>query len=252
MSKAEKTAEVEDVLSSIRRLIADGPRAVTEQSTPDDDTSDDGAKHVVDAKSDTDQPAGFVETLNASIAEITQDAPADDTEQPALSDAQTKAAHVTAFLETETEKAAEIIRPEESQPQKPVPFMLSPEMSANIKQFIPDPPLRSEDTELENTDTPATETDFKVPFQESHEKEAEEITMPDTVEDDETVLDAVSSTDAQEATPEQSIDEDMLREIVGEMVRAELQGDLGDRITRNVRKLVRREIHHALAARDFE
>ena len=48
------------------------------------------------------------------------------------------------------------------------------------------------------------------------------------------------------------IDEDMLREIVSEMVRSELQGELGDRITRNVRKLVRREIHRALASRDFE
>ncbi|MEM7440207.1 MAG: hypothetical protein AAF393_11455 [Pseudomonadota bacterium] len=48
------------------------------------------------------------------------------------------------------------------------------------------------------------------------------------------------------------IDEDMLREIVSDMVRSELQGELGDRITRNVRKLVRREIHRALASRDFE
>lgn len=48
------------------------------------------------------------------------------------------------------------------------------------------------------------------------------------------------------------VDEDMLREIVSEMVRSELQGELGDRITRNVRKLVRREIHRALASRDFE
>ena len=48
------------------------------------------------------------------------------------------------------------------------------------------------------------------------------------------------------------IDEALLREMLTEVVREELQGALGERITRNVRKLVRREIHRALAARDFD
>ncbi|MDQ2095582.1 hypothetical protein NOI20_15795 [Rhodobacteraceae bacterium 10Alg 79] len=48
------------------------------------------------------------------------------------------------------------------------------------------------------------------------------------------------------------LDEEMLRELVAEIVRQELQGSLGERITRNVRKLVRREIHRALTARDMD
>lgn len=48
------------------------------------------------------------------------------------------------------------------------------------------------------------------------------------------------------------IDEDQLKEMVSAMVRAELQGPLGERITRNVRKLVRREIHRALLTRDLD
>lgn len=48
------------------------------------------------------------------------------------------------------------------------------------------------------------------------------------------------------------LDEAMLRELVSDIVRQELQGALGERITRNVRKLVRREIHRALAAHDLE
>lgn len=44
------------------------------------------------------------------------------------------------------------------------------------------------------------------------------------------------------------LDETALRDLVGEIVRQELQGALGERITRNVRKLVRREIHRALSA----
>lgn len=48
------------------------------------------------------------------------------------------------------------------------------------------------------------------------------------------------------------LDEEALRDMVSEIVRQELQGALGERITRNVRKLVRREIHRALASQDFE
>lgn len=48
------------------------------------------------------------------------------------------------------------------------------------------------------------------------------------------------------------LDEEALRDLVSELVRDELQGALGERITRNVRKLVRREIHRALASMELE
>ena len=48
------------------------------------------------------------------------------------------------------------------------------------------------------------------------------------------------------------LDEDALREMVSEIVRQELQGALGERITRNVRKLVRREIQRALTSQTLE
>ncbi|MGJ8596353.1 hypothetical protein [Sulfitobacter sp.] len=54
------------------------------------------------------------------------------------------------------------------------------------------------------------------------------------------------------AADDQLIDEESLRDLVSEIVRAELQGALGERITRNVRKLVRREIHRALTAQEME
>ena len=40
--------------------------------------------------------------------------------------------------------------------------------------------------------------------------------------------------------------------LVADIVREELQGALGERITRNVRKLVRREIHRALTAQELD
>ena len=48
------------------------------------------------------------------------------------------------------------------------------------------------------------------------------------------------------------IDEETLRDMVCEIVREELQGALGERITRNVRRLVRREIHRALARQELD
>jgi hypothetical protein len=48
------------------------------------------------------------------------------------------------------------------------------------------------------------------------------------------------------------IDEEVLRDIVRDIIREELAGTLGERITRNVRKLVRVEINRALTAREFE
>jgi hypothetical protein len=40
--------------------------------------------------------------------------------------------------------------------------------------------------------------------------------------------------------------------MVTDIVRQELQGALGERITRNVRKLVRREIYRVLNSQEFE
>lgn len=46
------------------------------------------------------------------------------------------------------------------------------------------------------------------------------------------------------------IDREVLRRLVGEVLREELQGALGQRMTRNVRKLVRAEIRRALLEQD--
>ena len=48
------------------------------------------------------------------------------------------------------------------------------------------------------------------------------------------------------------VDEDALREIISDVVREELQGEMGKRITRNIRKLVRREIRIALATDELD
>ena len=92
----------------------------------------------------------------------------------------------------------------------------------------------------EDAETAATPTfsHHAKPAEDAHDAEAE-----DTLEDDDA---QVFSSD------EDVLDEDALRDLVADIVREELQGALGERITRNVRKLVRREIHRALAAQELE
>ena len=47
-------------------------------------------------------------------------------------------------------------------------------------------------------------------------------------------------------------DEDVLRELVRDILREELAGKMGERITRNIRKLVRAEIARSLATHEFD
>lgn len=49
----------------------------------------------------------------------------------------------------------------------------------------------------------------------------------------------------------QLVDPDALRALVGDMIREELQGEMGERITRNVRKLVRREINRVITEQEM-
>lgn len=63
---------------------------------------------------------------------------------------------------------------------------------------------------------------------------------------------AVTEAALDSLSPDEAVlDEASLRELVADIVREELQGALGERITRNVRKLVRREIHRAMAAQEL-
>ena len=61
-----------------------------------------------------------------------------------------------------------------------------------------------------------------------------------------------SSREASFAIDDAVLDEDALRELVSDIVRQELEGSLGERITHNVRKLVRRELQRAMAAKELE
>ena len=79
---------------------------------------------------------------------------------------------------------------------------------------------------------------------------AEAAVMADLAQDVEDKVDVTGL--FEEPTGGMLFDEDVLRELVRDMIREELAGTLGERITRNVRKLVRAEIARALAVHEFE
>jgi hypothetical protein len=52
--------------------------------------------------------------------------------------------------------------------------------------------------------------------------------------------------------PVVDLDEDTLRELIRDVLREELQGQMGERITRNIRKLVRAELARAVTLRNID
>ena len=60
----------------------------------------------------------------------------------------------------------------------------------------------------------------------------------------------VEADDSMPDAPE--LDEAMLRDMIRDVLREELQGPLGERITRNIRKLVRAEVHRAIDTQRFD
>jgi len=76
-------------------------------------------------------------------------------------------------------------------------------------------------------------------------------------DDDDTATDDFSWTDSapdpafaeRDAEPVSLLDEAVLRDLIRDVLREELQGAMGERVTRNLRKLVRAEIARSLTAR---
>lgn len=87
------------------------------------------------------------------------------------------------------------------------------------------------------------------------ELDTQETVSQTTIEEAETLDMAAfeeSEAETSDLFEDDLLDEGILRELVAEIVREELTGALGERITRNVRKLVRQEINRALAAQDLD
>ncbi len=311
MSDAGRKMDVEDVLSSIRRLVSEEARSVPEKRTPQSRPSAPASPAPVSVEPET--AAEPVSTMpvreklvltpafripgDPAVNEPVQDSPAkqeapEPTIQaihPVAEDSPVQPSPITP-AETASTTAGEPAPespfeanvaefPPKGEDIQTAPLDLSSiipslqelqEQAQKQKQHLEPVPELTENTEpaadVEPENEPAEEVSLD-PIETTPDIPAEppltaktEPVPEDTVEavsDPEPVaehpahsseFDAIDYT----AQTETYLDEEALRELVSEMVRSELQGELGDRITRNVRKLVRREIHRALASREFD
>jgi hypothetical protein len=216
MSEPKSTSEIEDVLSSIRRLVSEDLRPAP-------------APAAVAAGKLILTPALRV----VPPAEAPSDAPSDASAEAAIPD------------------------PAQAPASAPAP---SPDVGAVVSRLGAAVDADAEEWEAPDGDLSAWDGGDMPPR--LHLSPAGQGAMPSWVEDwaDQAEAevrarlerDLAEAAPAPEAPASLTFDEAVLRDLVRDILREELAGALGERITRNVRKLVRAEIARALAARDFD
>lgn len=249
MSEPLSSHEIEDVLSSIRRLVSEELRPVP-KAEPEVPVA--AAAVARDSKllltpalrvvSDSARPAApEVVAVPEAVAVASQPVPAPASMIPALDDDDAVWAAPgepdTDFIEEELPRVAEAEAPGHWSADSPpeVEWVLDEE------EWVEDEPAAF----TAHPRRPAmTEEPLARAWAERAEAEVRATLEPPTAA-------------APEEGPglfdqdERMIDEEMLRDLVREIIREELAGALGERITRNVRKLVRVEVNRAMTAREF-
>lgn len=287
MSDPVTNSEVEDVLASIRRLVG-GPRKTEPEHSPDQQ----GDRLILTPKqrvpeSDVFQlkPEFALEADGEAIVTAETAEQGDETNEPGGEQAdgsdEDAGDDEAVFVETNTlhgenEDAMDTERADDTPRQKAVASTGEDDADPGQSQS-PKPPLYSNlSQKIAALETAIARTqDQWEPDGESGDAyagtSAPAMSWQDGFELDGTgepvavAADATEPTAVVEDDETQIIDEDTLREMVADIVqkelreglvaaavREELQGDLGARITSNIRKLVRREIQLALTAKELE
>lgn len=280
MSNPVTNADIEDVLSSIRRLVSEDAR----QSVPAPVAEPSGrlvltpALRVMDSARPEEVRSGEV-SLDASEDETT----ADDLPQPELVEAyemaglslddtgrrnlEARIAELEAVItesggqwehdgEEGSANAGGFVRrlhwepeatPAEPEDTDEAGFveMAEEQVAEDTVVAFSEAPAVDE-VEIVDAEEPEVETDFAADdYEPAPLDQAEEAyAAPD--------FDGDTTDEGVDFPADFVVDEQMLRALVAEVVRQELQGVLGERITRNVRNLVRREIMRALTSQGLE
>lgn len=275
MSDPVTNVEIEDVLSSIRRLVSESGGAQAEAREASKVFENKAPKPETGAETPAEKPAvleKLVLTPSLRVAEAPEAVvESEDTSEPeaepeneAVHEAEEHHAEVSeetqpeAVSEESAERAAETEQTPEQSADEHVNAPEGESLKDRIEQL--EAAVSSQDGEWEEENDESVET-----LQwEDHGTEGtsdENMSAPEAFAEHHHDFDAADEadkiTEAEDeydflAGDETLLDEDTLREMVADIVRQELQGALGERITRNVRKLVRREIHRALMAQEFE
>lgn len=224
MSETVSNVEIEDVLSSIRRLVS-------ENASGGDNI---GAQNSGNAN--------LAEKLVLTPAFRVLDGGGADENRPAARAAQ----------EADEAPAPEAVQPEPT-----------PDSGSDLEQKIAALEAAIGDTydewEPDGSEEEVAEAEPEVltratPAHREAEAEAvveAEIVFEATAQE---VFEPEPAAEEQNSDPDDTtyLDEDALRDMVSILVREELQGHIGEKMTRSVRRLVRREIQRTLALREFE
>ena len=261
MSEAMSSVEIEDVLSSIRRLVSEdfrpglrGGRVIA----ADDKLILTPALRVVADPADAVAPPlprlhlGVEPVIEELVASLEQAVEAQGLDwESEVGDPMPVSVVFEWTSAARSHAAAAKVIASDAAPQTDTPTWNQEDPGHQDSQQAPDAvaPLEAEpDHDAEIASNGSDWLD---------QAEAEVVASLDT----EMATDAASATAANPALDdnlfadppgEMTFDEDVLRDLVRDLIREELQGGFGERITRNIRKLVRAEIARALAAQDFD
>jgi cell pole-organizing protein PopZ len=271
MSDPVTNVEIEDVLASIRRLVADEPaedKAVQPATAKTDALVLTPALRVADTATETPaskpKPTMTEQASNpVSAMPLTAPDPADTLEER-VADLETAIAQTDDEWEpndSEEDAFGDVSNSIDWQDT------LGPQEENDDEQAIHAPQDNAADEApywedaVPHEDPAAVTSLYQDTAEDDAAAAAEFVTAAEAILDETAagiedtlsaaVLDDLNQLDESNPSQASVLDEAMLRELVADIVRQELQGSLGERITRNVRKLVRREIQRALLSRDL-
>jgi len=252
MSDAMSSVEIEDVLSSIRRLVSDDLRPV-----PRPVSAEEASPQSAAAKTPVVTPPGPGADDKLLLTPALRVVPEADAAAPPLVlprlhlGVEPVARVVASTLERKV--AAQSTEWESEVGDSPLLFnnmqwtedgWAAP--TADVVQFMPP-----------TVDGAASWAQVEPEAAEAEAVQPAPIAEPDHQWADQAEAEVVAQLEAQpdarpDASPDLQLDEQALRDLVRAVILEQMQGGLGERITRNVRKLVRAEIARAISVHGVE
>lgn len=264
MKEAESDFEIEDVLSSIRRLVSQDSRPARVQRVSfrqpapvpleDECLVLTPAQRIAAAPKDVEDPPAepdIVEELSrletsiaemeASVAEAELDLTNEDDFAESVPDAEPET-DLAVQEEPEPEAALHLESSLEDVQDDDIVEVEAPAAEEPVVDQVPD-----EDPVVVEAVDDLPEAPADLP-----ERPAPQIVRTDRSRPVMHLVQDEPEPILSDADGIGGVDEEGLRLLVAQLIREELRGVLGERITHNVRKLVRREIQRALAGHDLE
>lgn len=251
MSDAMSSVEIEDVLSSIRRLVSEDLRPAPR---PVQAAKVEAAVDMTPAAPPVSAPKADDKLLLTPALRVV---PEPEAPRPALLPRLHLGVEPVARIVASTLERTVAAQSTEWESEVGDPPLLVNDMewtedgwaapTAQVMQFVPpvsEPTPSWAQIEPESTEP---ETPQPLPIAEPDRRWADQAEAEVLAQ-----LDAQSEPAPELRLPDLQLDEQVLRDLVRELILAELQGGLGERITRNVRKLVRAEIARAISVHGVE